>query len=60
MDPVNLSEVLIYDIVILLDYRSKRGSPYKSTSVLILSDRISKFRKAKFTLIIRLIQFCEK
>ena len=64
MDPVNLSEVLIYDIVaskmILLDSPSKRGSPFKSTSVLILSDRISKFSKTEFTLFIRLIQFCEK
>ena len=64
MDPVNLSEVLIYDIaaskIILLDSPSKRGSPYKSTSVLILSDRISKFSKTEFTLYIRLIRFCEK
>ena len=64
MDPVNLSEVLIYDIVaskiILLDSPSKSGSPYKSTSVLILSDRISKFSKTEFTLFIRLIRFCEK
>ena len=64
MDPVNLSEVLRYDIVafkiILLDSPSKRGSPYKSTSVLILSDRISKCSKTEFTLFIRLIRFCEK
>ena len=64
MDPVNLSEVLKYDIVaskiILLDSPSKCGSPYKSTSVLILSDRISKFSKTEFTLFIRLIRFCEK
>ena len=59
MDPVNLSEVLIYDIVaskiILLDSLSKRGLPYKSTSVLILLDRISKFSKTEFTLFTRLI-----
>ena len=64
MDPVNLSEVLIYDLVaskiILLDFPSNRGSPYESTSVLILSDRISKFSKTEFTLFIRLIRFCEK
>ena len=64
MDPVNLSEVLTYDIVaskiILLDSPSKRGSPYKSISVLILSDRISKFSKTEFTLFIRLIRFYEK
>ena len=64
MDPVNLSEVLISDIVaskiILLGSPSKGGSPYESTSVLILSDRISKFSKAEFTLFIRLIRFCEK
>jgi len=64
MDLVNLSELLMYDIVAskinLLDSPSKRGSPYKSTFVLTLSDRKSKFSKTEFTLFIRFIRFCEK
>ena len=42
MDPENLSVDLRYNNVVsiinLLVFTSKRGSPYKSTSVLILSD----------------------
>ena len=64
MDPENLSVDLRYDIVVssinLLVISSKRGSPYKSTSVLMLSDNKSKFSKTLFTLFIRLIRICEK
>ena len=56
-DPENLSVFLIYDIVaskiILFLLVSKRESPYKSISLLILSEKDSKLLEADFTLFIR-------
>ena len=54
MDPVNLSEVLIYDIVaskiILLDSPSRRGSPYKSTCFNIIGQNIKIFKNGIYTI----------
>ena len=61
MDPENLSVLLIEDNVaskiILFLISAKRGSPYKSTSFLTLSDNESEM---DFTLFIIAIRFWEK
>ena len=56
-DPENLSVFLIYNIVAskisLFLFVSKRESPYKSISLLILSEKDSKLLETDFTLFIR-------
>ena len=56
-DPENLSVFLIYNIVAskisLFLLVSKRESPYKSISLLILSEKDAKLLETDFTLFIR-------